>query len=86
MFTPVVPISKAARAEELRSAHVFALLRRGKQRGNQFRREQIPARLTGNEHEGFWFHGIISTQRRKIAKTQRKSLLFWRLRAFASLR
>src|ERR1035437_2295964 len=28
------------------------------QRGNQFRREQIPARLTGDEHEGFWFQRL----------------------------
>jgi hypothetical protein len=59
MFTPVPAISKAARAGELRSASVFAPLRRGKQRGNQFRREQIPACPAGNEHEGFWFHGFI---------------------------
>jgi len=37
------------------------------QRGNQFRREQIPARLTGDEHEGFRF------QRPDFkAKTQRR--------------
>ena len=38
----------------------LASLRRGKQRGNQFRREQIPARLAGDEHERFRFHGRIS--------------------------
>src|SRR5271154_4090676 len=50
---------RAARAEEC-CVRQFAV-----QRGNQFRREQISARLTSDEHEGFWFHGIISTQRRK---------------------
>jgi hypothetical protein len=25
----------------------------------QFRREQIPARRTGDEHEGFWRQGFI---------------------------
>jgi len=86
MFTLVPPIGKAARAEQWRDAPVFASLRRGKQRGNQFRRAQIPARLAGDEHERFWFHRIISTQRRKVAKAQRKSSSSWRLRAVASLR
>jgi hypothetical protein len=44
------------------------------QRSNQFRREQITTRLTGNEHKGFWLHRLISTQRSKVAKAQRKSL------------
>src|ERR1017187_1685251 len=30
------------------------------QRGHQFRREQIPARLPGDEHEVFWFHSKFS--------------------------
>jgi hypothetical protein len=31
-------------------------------------RKQIPARLTGDEHDGFRIHGFILTQRRKDAK------------------
>jgi len=69
-FDPGRRHARSARAIELRDAPVFASLRRGKQRGNQFRREQIPARLTGDEHEGFWFHKPVLTQRRKDAKTQ----------------
>ena len=41
---------RSARADEFRIRQLAA------QRDNQFRREQVAARLTGDEHEGFGVH------------------------------
>ena len=46
------------------------------QGGHKFRREQIAARLTGDEHESFWFHGFILTQRREDAEKFTKCVAF----------